>query len=452
MAQRTNKSADVLVIGAGVAGLIAARNLTNAGKKVLVVEARDRVGGRTWSGKLGKGTFDWGGQWIGPQQHRMNQLVNELAIETFATYEHGIKTLDLRSKVSTYKGTIPKLSPHKLILLQTAITRLEMMAKKIDNPNPWNSKKAQRYDGQTLASWQRLNIPSKPVRELMNVAIRTICGAEPDELSLLHFLYYIRSSGGLMRLVEITDGFQQDRIAGGMQQVAQKLADSMKKNIVLRSPIKRIEQRKGDIIAYSDRGRFRARYAVLALPPTIAGKIEYEPELPPFKVQYFQRVPMGATVKVFVTYDNAFWRDAGFSGEAVCTEGPLTVIFDNSSHDGKQPCLLAFIVGRDARSWHRQDATTRKQSVINSMVRYFGQQAAHYTHYKEVDWSLEKYTGGCPIGTFTPGTLTMFSDGLRQPIGRLHWAGTETAREATGFIEGAVESGERAAAEILNRL
>ena len=444
---------DTIIIGGGVSGLVTARALQGAGKKILVLEARNRLGGRTWSKKLGKATFDYGGQWIGPTQLRVNRLVKELDIEIFPTYHKGLKVLDHRSRISTYKGTIPSLAPHKLILLQLAITRIDRLAKKVLKDEPWNSKKAAKLDSITVRSWQERNIPNREVRDLMNAALRVIFGSEADELSLLHVLHYVHCGGNLMTLVEIENGFQQDRIVGGMQQLSIKLGKIIgAKNIRLNQPVRRIEQKKNEVTVVTEKSKFTAKTVVFALAPGLANKMIFSPALPNLKKQLIQRVPMAATIKCFALYDKPFWREKGLSGEAASTTGPLTVCFDNSSFDSKQACLLGFVVGAQARTFSILPAEERKRVVLQQMANYFGPEVHNHQGYYEVDWSSEEYSDGCPIGTFPTGTMSVFGPQLRAPIGRLFWAGTETAREATGFIEGAIESGERVSTEVLDFL
>ena len=198
---------------------------------------------------------------------------------------------------------------------------------------------------------------------------------------------------------------------------------------------------------------FRGRYAVIALPPALAGRIEYDPLLPVARDQLTQRFPMGATVKCLALYDNAFWRDCGLSGEVVCPSGPVSVVFDNGSHDGRQPALLAFIVGQSAREWNTRMPAERRDAVLDVFARAFGDQARRPMHYVEQDWSTEEWTRGCPVGIVGPGALSACGIGaLRAPVGRIHWAGTETATVWAGYMEGAIESATRVAKELAVRL
>ncbi|MFT3764596.1 MAG: flavin monoamine oxidase family protein [Minicystis sp.] len=443
---------DVVVVGAGIAGLYAARELAQKGASVAVIEARDRVGGRTWSEQIAGITFDRGGQWIGPGQKRMVALARELGCATFPTWAKGKKTLDVAGKLSTYDGTIPNLSPANLLVLQYGLSRAESMRKRIPKDHPWLAAGASDLDATTLAAWQRRNIPSKTVRDVFDVAVRVIFGAESAELSLLYFLHYANSGEGLMNLVEIENGAQQDRFVRGAQSVSLRLAEGLGDRVVLGAPARRISQDAEGVTVHTDKGEYRGRYLICAVPPNLAFRIDWSPALPASRDALMQRMAMGATMKCAAIYEKPFWRDRGLSGEVASTSGPMTVVFDNSPADGSRGALLGFVVGGPARALGARPAAERRRAVLDTFARYFGREAGDPIEYVEQDWSGEIWTRGCPTGTMSPGTMTLFGPALRAPVGRIHWAGTETATEYCGFMEGAVQSGERAAREVSLRL
>ena len=446
----TEADADVVVVGAGLAGLTAARRLRAQGASVLVFEARDRVGGRTLSQQAGAGVFDLGAQWLGPTQHRMLALVKELGIETFPTFHEGRKILRVGEKTSTYSGSIPKLSPVNLALLQRTITAVDRRARKIDPHRPWASDRALALDAETLETWKRRNVPSRTVRGVFDVAARVVFGAEPAELSLLYFLFYVRAAGGLMDLIEIEGGAQETRFVNGAQQVALRLAEDLGERVVTGAQVQAIQQtRDGCEVHSAGRAAISAKSVIVAVPPALAGRIRYEPELSGLRDELTQRMPMGATIKAHLLYDEAFWRRRGLSGEAVVTGGPISVFFDNSSHDDAQPALLAFVVGAAARELGRLTLEERRARVIAAAVDCFGVEAGSPASYVDKDWSADPWTRGCPTASLPPGVMSVHGPALREPVGRIHWAGTETSTEWAGYMEGAVASGERAAAEVL---
>lgn len=439
----------VLVVGAGLAGLQTAHLLHRRGVDVAVLEASDRVGGRTSSQPLGKATFDLGGQWIGPTHRRMAALVAEHGIQTFPTFDTGRKVLLIDQKRLTYAGTIPSLLPHKLVLMQAALWRIDWMAREVPPHAPWTAPRAAAWDAMTVETWKLRAIPSREVRGIFDAAIRVVFGAEPAELSLLHFLYYVRLAGGLMPLLEIRGGFQETRFVHGAQSLALALAAALPGRVHLTSPARRITQSAAGVTIATDAATFQARRAVITTPPAMAARIHYEPGLPALRDELMQRFPMGGTLKCHILYDRPFWRAAGLSGEAVLTRGPVSVVFDNTSHDGAQPALVAFCVGRAARELGQLPEAARRAAVLTVLTRCFGPEAASPTLYTDKDWSADPWARGCPTGILPPGAMTTFGPALRAATGHLHWAGTETARECTGFMEGALESAERAAAEVL---
>ncbi len=437
---------DVAIVGAGLAGLAAAEHLRAAGASVAVLEARDRVGGRAWSETLGRARFDRGGQWIGPGQDRLVTLAARLGVETFATWSKGDKVLDDGGRMRRYAGDIPSLGPLELAQLHLALRRIDRLTAQVSARDPASSPGALQLDARTVADEAR-RLPPR-VRDVLEVAVGAIFGTSAAELSLLWFLSYLRAGGGLMKLSTIHGGAQERRFVGGAQTLAERWRDRMPGAVFTGAPVRRIVQRdagtpQGEVIVTSDRGTVAARACVVAVPPPLAAAIELEPAAPA-RTQLVQRAAMGAIVKLVLTYERAFWRERGFSGEVVSTRGPLSVVFDNTSHDGNQPALLGFVQAGPARRWHGDTAP-----VLAQLARWFGDDARHPTAVAATDWSAEPWSRGCPVAVFGPGALTGAGTTLRAPLGRVCFAGTETAVEWTGYLEGALESGERAAREVL---
>lgn len=452
---------DVVVVGAGLAGLSAARALHEAGASVKVLEARDRVGGRVLSHPLESGSVvDLGAQWLGPGQDRMLALAKELGLTTFPQRHSGDKVLWLDGKRSSYKGEIPSLPLLGLLDLDRAIKKLEALCQKVPLDAPQLAPEAAAWDSMTVETWLRDSVFTESARTLMRIGVEAIFSAEPAELSFLHFLWVLHSGGGLMKLTAIREGAQETRVLEGCQSFATGLLARLgAERVRLGAPVHRIDQEgQGDeagVTLHHTDGTTRGRYGILALPPPLAGRIEYRPQLPARRDQLTQRMPMGSVCKLIVVYKNPFWLDRGQSGEAVCDEGPVRMVFDDSPRAGsgdEHGALVCFALGDGLRALREHDTETRKAQVLAALVRLFGPEAGQPIQFIEKDWSQEAYSRGCYFALMPPGTLTQLGAALRAPIGRLHFAGTETAERWSGYMEGAVESGLRAAREVLERL
>lgn len=441
--------ADVVVVGAGLAGLRTADLLRQSGLRVLVMEARDRVGGRTWSTELAGAPVELGAQWVGPGQPRMLALLDELGLATHPVAHDGRKVVVIGGRRRTHAGTIPPLSPTALGGLQAALWGMDRLARGIDPAAPWEAARARELDGVTLEQWKRRRIPSAAGRAVFDAAIRVVFGAEPAELSLLWVAHYVAGAGGMAPLVEVQGGAQERRISAGTQSVAEALAARLGDAILTGRAVETVAQDAEGVTVAGAWGGVRARRVVLALPPHLAARIAFSPLLPAARDALTQRFAMGQTIKVQVRYESAFWRADGLSGEAVCGDGPISVVLDGSGPDGAAPALSAFMVGgpgREAATW---TTAQRRERVLDGLARCFGPAAREPLAYADLDWSAEPWSRGCPTGSAAPGALHQFGYALREPAGRVHWAGTETARRWAGFMEGAIESAERAAAEVL---
>lgn len=444
---------DVLLIGAGFAGLTAARRLREAGKHILLLEARDRVGGRVWTRWLDEHTYvDLGGQWIGPTQDHAYALAREFGVETYPTYNEGRNILALNGRVKTYQGLIPKLDIPSLLNIDFVLKRLEKLAKTIQLDQPWQSPQATKLDRQTLASFLDKTVRFANARKVLEAGLDTVYAVSPAELSLLHALFYIKSGTSLDCLLSIDNGAQQDRFSGGAQLLAERLAATLGEALRLNTPVRRITQDREGVLVSGEGFSLRARRAVVAIPPALAARIEYDPPLPALRDQLTQRMPMGTVWKCFAIYETPFWREKGFSGQAVTDEGHVVqTVFDCSPKDGSRGILLGFCLANRARRFLELPETARREAVLGSFAQFYGPEAAKPLHYIEQSWADEPWSRGCYAGMFPPGAWTGFRDALTRPCGNIHWAGTETSPVWNGYIEGAIRSGERVAEEI-NRI
>jgi monoamine oxidase len=443
----------VVVVGAGLAGLETARRIRAAGRSVAVLEARDRVGGRLLNQEIGNGkVLEMGGEWIGPTQDRMYALVDELGIETYPTFDEGDTIAYLEGKRYRFAGDLPRNKPILLADLAQAILRLERTAKKVPLEHPWDAPRAATWDAQTMESWIRRNLRTGRGRATMRLYMDLLFATEPATFSLLHALFYIRSGTSLDVLVRTSGGAQQDRLAGGSQTIAIKLAEGLGDAIRLGLPVRRVQYGTDSGTVGFDGGSVTARRIVIAIPPTLAGRIVYDPPLPASRDLLTQRLPHGSVVKINALYDEPFWRRDGLNGLAGDPGQVVSATLDNSPPDDPRGALVGFIVGEHARRYSREDPAVRSKIALDSLARYFGPRAASPIAYYEQDWSAEEWTRGGYGAHFPPGAWTQYGPALREPVACIHWAGTETAMRWNGYMEGALESGERAAAEVLASL
>jgi monoamine oxidase len=445
---------DVIVVGAGLAGLAAARTLRGAGREVVVLEARDRVGGRTLNEPIGDGkVVEIGAQWVGPTQDRVLRLIGELGLETFPTHAAGANLFERGGRLSPYSGTIPRTNPVGLAEVGLAMRRLNRMAAAVPPEAPWSAPKAGAWDAETFASWMRRNLRTGLARDILRLAIIGVWACEPRDLSLLHVLFYIRSAGSLERLTDTEGGAQQDRVVGGSQLIALRIAEELGQRVVeLGAPVRAILHGEPGVIATADRLEVSARRAIIAIPPTLAGRIAYDPPLPAVRDGLSQRMAQGSVVKCMAIYERPFWRERGLSGAVTSVSGPVSVGFDNSPPDGSPGVLLGFLEGTAARRHADLPQSERRRVVADCFARLFGREAADPVGYVDRAWGADEWSRGCYGGFMAPGAWTDHGAALRQPVGPLHWAGAETATVWNGYMDGAVGSGEDAAAAVLENL
>ena len=442
-------------MGGGLAGLSAARQLTAAGHAVIVLEARDRIGGRTLNHPIGRGRItEVGGEYVGPTQDRIVALAAAVGIGTFPTYNQGDNILRLGSHEERYPAN-PGISPNRdFVAALQLIPALDGMAHQVLPAEPWRARHAADWDRLSLADFTYPKLHSRGARNLLATATQAVWGVQPEQLSLLYALAYIAGAGNedtpgsFLRLVTTPGGAQANRLLGGSQLVSERVAAELGSRVVLRQPVHSIVQDSRGVHVHSPSLTVDAEAVIVAMNPRLTGQINYSPALPARWRSLFSTAVNGHLIKAEAVYPTPFWRATGFSGQVVADVGPCTSTFDNSPPDGSYGVFFGFIGGAPARRFARLSKVERRAAALENFVRYLGPQARHPLEYVEMDWTRERWTQGCPTGYFGPEVLSRYGRALGRAVGRVHFAGTETADYWAGYMDGAVRSGERAAREV----
>lgn len=441
---------DVTVVGAGIAGLTAARRLVQGGANVIVLEASDRVGGRIVNEPISETEVtEMGGQWVGPTQDRVLALIDELGLETFPTRTEGQNVIEAGGRIRRYRGTIPKLSPLVLADLALARFKLGRAMRKVDPDAPWSAQGAPELDSRTLGDWVDQNTRTRMASELIALSCKTVWGAEPRELSLLWALSYMAAGGGFEKLLDVEGGAQQDRIAGGSALIAKRLAEELPERVRLRSPVSGVTWSDEGVEVACGAERVIARRVVLAVPPALLSELAFSPGLPESHAALAAAWRGGNLIKVTAVYPEPFWRSEGLSGEGIGTATAVSITFDNSPPPGRPGALVGFVGGEDAPGYATLPEAKRRRVALGGFARLFGPRALEARRFLERDWLAGEWARGGPVSNLGPGVLSKHGRALREPAGPLHFAAAEYAAKWCGYMDGAVRSGEDAAAAIL---
>ncbi|MBW9214872.1 FAD-dependent oxidoreductase [Mumia sp. zg.B53] len=452
---------DVIVVGAGVSGLVTADRVRAAGRSVVVLEARGRVGGRTLtepvpardgSDSLDGLVVDSGAGWVAPDQKLLQAELARFGLDTTPQARPGDALVSLRGRARRASGHDRVFDAVTTADIAQAMLRFSAAAAKVDLSAPWRSDNATRYDAQTFESWIRRTCLTSKGRDYFRVVCEGVLATEPQNVSLLHVLFYAKSGGGLLTLLATGGGAQDARVDGGMQQVAERLADGLGPWVRLHEPVTTIMHDADGVSVHSESGATTAHRVVVTVPPALASGIEYLPGLPQDRTLLTQRMPHGSVVKCHAVYRRPFWRDEALSGEIFSDQGPAKVVFDTSPSDGAYGVLTVLVEGEDAVRLGTMDPARARDAVLRGLAGHIGPKAMDIVGYLAKDWTAAEWTRGCYGAHLPPGAWTQVGRALRTPVGRIHWAGTETAERWCGYVDGAISSGERAASEVLGAL
>ncbi|XP_053827200.1 amine oxidase [flavin-containing] B isoform X1 [Vidua macroura] len=446
---------DVVVVGGGISGLSAAKLLTESGLNVVLLEANDRVGGRTFTVRNKQVKYvDLGGAYVGPTQNRLLRLSKELGIETYKVNEVEHLIHHVKGKSYTFKGPFPPMwNPLAYLDYNNLWRTMDEMGKEIPNEAPWKAPRAEEWDKMTMQDFIDKICWTKAAKSFATLFVNVDVTSEPHEVSALWFLWYVKQCGGTARIFSTTNGGQERKFVGGSGQISERMMERLGGRVRLRKPVVRIDQSgDGVIVETLDHELYEGKYVISAIPPALCLKIHFNPPLPPMRNQLINRIPMGSVIKCIVYYKETFWRKKGYCGTMIIEdeEAAIGLTLDDTKPDGSFPAIIGFILARKCRRLTGLTKEERKMRLCELYAKVLGsEEALHPVHYEEKNWCEEQYSGGCYTAYFPPGIMTQYGRIIRQPVGRIYFAGTETATEWSGYMEGAVQAGERAAREIL---
>jgi monoamine oxidase len=440
---------DVVVVGAGMAGMLAARSLLRQGKKVVVLEARDRVGGRVKPGKLAGHPIDAGGMWVGPTQTRLLELIKEYGLHTTPQFENGKDVSDLNGKRTLADREAPGFDSETQADYDRVMGELNHLSSQVPLEAPWTMPRAEEFDDMTVEDWFESKTKNKPLLGFFQLTTRGVFTADPFQMSFLYFLFYLHSGDNFDTLNGYENAAQAFLVKETMHHVAVRVAEDLGKAIVMAAPVTTIAQDASGVTVSTEKGEWSGDYAIVAVPLPLSVRFAYHPALPAERDLLAQHMPMGSVIKYWVAYEKPFWRERGLNGLTWSDAPPTAGFCDASPPEGGPGFLVGFIEAHNALKWTGRPMEERKKLIVERIVSLLGPEGANPIDYEDQDWPSDPWSRGCYGASMGPGVMTTVGRVIRQPHGRVHWAGTETSTKWMGYVEGAIRSGERAAEEVL---
>lgn len=442
---------DVIVVGSGLAGLVTARRLQERGFVVAILEAKSVVGGRIRCGADDAGArYDVGAQWLHPEHTRTSALLEEIGHPPQPFSVQGDVTLAVADRCVRIPRFLSLRGawPHEITDLRLALWQLQRLVENVYLPAPWHSVDAHQLDGMSFGEWLTRHTRLRWSRDFLRATFEAALGADLHEVSAFHVVFLMASSGSVASFLAAMRGSERLVVEGGLYQLVETLAWSMRERVLLDEKVVVIENSAHDVGLRTERSRYRAKRVVIALPPASWRQIVFDPSLPEDWDVLAEGSVEAASWRCCIRYTTPFWRAEGRSGEALSSGGILRFVTDATPVHGSEGVLLAVTSGAEARALQAMAPEARRQAVLDALCVLLGPSAAHAIDLVEQDWTGNEGSNGGLASLLSAHAWRRHGEAMRARWGRLHFAGAEMATHWAGFIEGAVRSGEEVAEQI----
>ncbi|WP_238348017.1 flavin monoamine oxidase family protein [Pseudoalteromonas citrea] len=431
---------DIVIVGAGLSGLAAAKQLSDGNEyQFKVYEAKSRVGGRTINQALkdnrgNEHIVDGGAQWIGPTHVAMHDLIKELRLNTFLTPQVG--------ESLQFDAPEPPLQQELNVLR----AQLNQLAAHLPMRAPWLARSAKQWDEITALQWmQRAQFSPEAIQEL-DYSVQTFLAASISEISFFYLLFYIRSAGSIEQLEDLNNGAQDSLIKEGAQSISIELRKRINAQLNFDAVVSVDDYETFTLVTLQSGQVTLCQKVIFAMMPSLLKNIRFSPALSTEKLALIDNWNTSVgSIKAHILFNRPFWREQGLSGISFLPNEAFSSTFDCTRTNSVAGALTVFVNG--SAEMRALTVTERRERILSQLSQLFGPLALEAIDYVEMDWMNEPFQQGCE-SPLNVNVLSNFGKVLRTPHGNVYFCGTETAEVWSGYMEGAVTAGYRAAGEV----